>query len=205
MISFAKNTGLLLLLMTSSFVYARPQNTTNKNILFEINPLLMANQGLGINGEFLFMPSTSFGTNLEFNIQTLYDRNSVEALRGMINVAPFARYYIFSPRLEGLFVGLKLNLTYSKSIIKDSSESVVYSKFYVAPSAHFGYRFVFEKGFTVSAYVGAGIKSASNRFPSSSLPFHKTSDQDWLNAQTKLNQNVSYLQPDYGLTVGFEF
>jgi hypothetical protein len=62
-----------------------------------------------------------------------------------------------------------------------------------------------KNGFTVSAYVGAGIKSENNGFEQSNIPASKANNTDWQNAQTKLNKNVSRFQPDYGLTIGYMF
>ena len=171
----------------------------------DFNPLIMANQSIGINTEFLFKPHLSLGTSIEYTEQMPFDQNSVQATRNMINVAPFIRYYLLSKKLEGLFVGTKLNLTYSRAAIKDNTIKAEYNKFYVAPSVHFGVRFVADNGITVSAYAGIGIKSSSNKFPVGNIPAERASNQDWIDAMNKLNKNVSVLEPDYGLTVGYEF
>jgi hypothetical protein len=190
---------------TTNIAAPTPLKKMGNCIAVDFNPLILANQGLGVNAEFLLQPHLSLGLSLEGYNQMPYDRNSVQATRDMLNLAPFVRYYFFSKSLAGLFVGAKLNLTYSQAEIKDNTVAANYNKFYVAPTIHFGYRFVAENGFTISAYAGLGIKSSSNKFPSENIPASRINNQNWLNALNKLNTNVSMLEPDYGLTVGYEF
>ena len=173
--------------------------------IIEYNPLLLSNQAFGFNGEILILNSFALGSSLEYFYQTPYDRNFTTAIRTMTNIAPFVRYYFLSENQSGPFAGLKINFITSKSEIKDQTNSAFYSLFFVAPTAHFGYRFV-NNYFTISAYAGAGMKlGGDNRFPSTSLPTACVNNQDWKNAVNKLNTRVSSIQPDYGLTLGVIF
>ena len=86
-------------------------------IAVDINPLILANQGLGLNAEILYEKHISLGSSLEYYLQKPYNNSGVQATRDMINLAPFLRYYLLSPKLEGLFIGAKLNFTYSQELI----------------------------------------------------------------------------------------
>lgn len=187
-----------------AFVLFFKLNTFAQQNVIEVNPLILANSGLGFNGEFLLTHYFSLGSSMEFYYQTPFNYNGVQATRNMLNIAPFIRYYFAQNELQGFFIGLKINSVYSKSKISDYEVAVIYNNFYVAPTTHFGYRFVYNQ-FTLSAYTGLGIKSSSNQFPRSYIPASRLNNNDWLNAQKKLNENVYKIQPDYGLTLGYIF
>ncbi|MES2614831.1 MAG: DUF3575 domain-containing protein [Bdellovibrionota bacterium] len=203
--NFTRKFCLFISFWLASPLYAQTVESNNLNVVIEANPLLLSNQGFGFNAEFLWTEHLSLGGSAEYYDQQPYNRNEVKANRTMTNMAPFVRYYVFSPNLKGPFVGFKVNLTYSHNEMNDHEESASYYKFFVAPSVHFGYRFIAQSGFTLSAYVGAGVKSANNRFPDSEIPPNRINNQDWINAQSKLNKNISDVEPDYGLTFGYEF
>ncbi len=191
--------GVFLFLFQS--VLAR----ADTNLIAEANPLLFANQGIGINSEYQFLDSFSIGGDLEIFRQNPFLSDGVTANRYIYTIAPKIHYYIFTKEMYGPFIGAKLAFTYSQSSISDSNTTVNSKVFYVAPIIQFGYRVLAKNGFTVSAYVGAGLKSKENTFETSSIPISKTNNTDWKNAQTKLNKNVSRFQPDYGLTIGYTF
>ena len=191
--------GVLLLL--SQPILAKAES----NLITEVNPLLFANQGIGINSEYQFLESFSIGTDLEVFLQNPYMNNGVTANRYIYTFAPKFHYYFLTNAMYGPFLGAKLDFTYSQSSISDSDTTVHSNIFYIAPIIQFGYRFLAKNGFTISAYVGAGIKSKSNAFEQSDIPASKANNSDWQNAETKLNKNVSRFQPDYGLTIGYMF
>ncbi len=175
------------------------------NLIIEANPLLFANQGIGVNSEYQFSLSFSIGGDLEIYRQNPFLTDSVAAYRDIYTIAPKIHYYLFTNDMYGPFIGAKLSFTYSQSSISDSNTTATSNIFYLAPIIQFGYRFIAKNGLTVSAYVGAGIKSKNNSFDQSSIPTSKTNNKDWENAQTKLNKNVSRFQPDFGLTIGYMF
>ncbi len=174
-------------------------------LIIELNPLIIANQGLGLNSEVLFATQISVGCNVEYYVQNPYNSNKVLATRNMINIAPFIRYYIFSQQLSDFFVGLKSNFVYSQAQINDPTANASYNNFFMAPSLHFGYRFISTNYITLSAYAGIGIKSSSNQFPRARIPTTRTNNQDWTNALNMLDNNVSSKQSDYGLAFGYMF
>lgn len=203
---------LLLCLFLNIFSYAEDisapthkKKSNKKELIFEINGLISANQGIGLNSEIKLVEHMTTGVNLEYYAQTPFRHNETQALRNMINISPFLRYYLFSLEQTGFFLGIKFNFTDSQAQINDNEVRVEYHKFYIAPTTHFGYRFLANSGFTVSSYVGAGVKSISNKFPNSSLPNSRLNHPDWNNAIEKLNKSVSIVQPDYGLTIGYQF
>jgi hypothetical protein len=175
------------------------------NLITEANPLLFANQGIGINSEYQFSDSFSIGGDFEIFRQNPFMSNGVTANRFIYTITPKIHYYLFTNEMYGPFVGAKLDFTYSQSRISDSDITAKSNVFYVAPIIQFGYRILAKNGFTVSAYVGAGIKSKENSFDQSNMPSSKIDNIDWQNAQTKLNKNVTRFQADYGLTVGYMF
>lgn len=190
----------ILLFFSHSF-HARSESLK----VIEANPLLLINQGIGINSEYQYYPSISIGGNFEIFNQTLYNANSVSASRKIYTLAPKLEYYFLADNLYGPFAGLKINFTYSSSIISDSNMTSHSDIFYVAPILQVGYRFISQNGFTMSAYIGAGIKSTNNNFPQNNIPPEKTNNSDWQNAVNTLNKHVSQFQPDYGLTLGYIF
>jgi len=200
---FKKN-NLIKLCMTVLFIqHANAQ--CKENIVLEVNPLLLINQGIGLNTEFALIENYSIGLNLEYFRQNPYMANGVTANRYIYTAAPFLHYYFFTNKMYGPFVGAKINFTYSQSSISDSDTNFQYNIFYVAPVLQAGYRFISETGFTFSAYIGIGIKNKKNTFDNSDFPNSKIDNPDWKLANERLNKNVSQLQPDYGLTLGYMF
>jgi hypothetical protein len=199
MISKSFKVGTILIL-SQSFL-ARGE----KSFITEINPLLFINQGIGINTEYQFLNSFSIGGDLEIFRQTPYMSNGVNANRYIYIIAPKLHYYLLPNEMYGPFIGAKFDFVYSQSSISDSNTTAQSNIFYVAPVIQFGYRFITKNGFTLAAYIGAGVKSSNNDFAQSNIPASKENNVDWQSAQTKLNKNVSRFQPDYGLTFGYMF
>lgn len=189
--------GMLLFLSQPIFVKAK------SSLITEANPLLFANQGIGINTEYQFLDSFSIGGDLEIFRQNPYMLNAVTANRYIYTIAPKIHYYLFTNEMYGPFLGAKLAFTYSQSCISDSDTTSQSHIFYVAPVIQIGYRFIAKNGITVSAYIGGGIKNQTNHFDN--IPNSKIDNKDWQRAQDKLNKNVSRFQPDYGLTIGYMF
>ena len=184
---------------------SQKKTTPFQNALLEFNPLLMVNQGLGVNGEFLLNNRLSLGTSFEIYTQEPYNLMGVKATRFIINVAPFLRYYFLADSMLGFFVGGKLNFTSSVAKIIDSEYLIASHRFYVAPSVHVGYRFSIDKQWVLSAYAGLGVKSSSNEFPLSEIPEDRKNNRLWLDAHSRLNYHTTSLQPDFGFTVGYVF
>ncbi len=176
-----------------------------KNFLLEANPLLMVNQGLGIDGEFLIAHHVAGGFSVEGFVQRPYDRNNTQATRNTLTLAPYARYYFSSNQIQGFFVGNKVGLSYSKAEIKDSYLTASYTHFYIANSIHAGYRFVTPSQITIASYAGIGYKSSSGSFPAANTPSSRLENQDWHYALEQLNKRVNKIQPDFGLTIGYIF
>ena len=173
--------------------------------IFELNPILIVNQGIGIETEFISENPWSVGFDFAFYFQNPYDRNAVKAGRDIQTFSPKIRYYFFKQTAAGLFAGAKLNFTHSKTNISDSDTSANYEVFFIAPIVHIGYRFYSESGLTFSAYVGGGAKSNKNTFKNEKIPASKLGNKDWKNAQDNLNLNQSIFQPDFGFTFGYIF
>ncbi|BBH53158.1 DUF3575 domain-containing protein [Fluviispira sanaruensis] len=184
-------------------LFTRNINAQNY-FLFEGNGLLFINQGIGLNLEYkddrLWL---SQGIDFEIFAQNPYNKNGVVAKRNIFTIAPKLRYYFIDKQITGPFIGIKIYFTSSESYISDGSSSSEYDVFYVAPTLQIGYRFVTKNNFSFSAYLGGGIKSNDNRFPRDSIPASKLSNSDWIEAQSKMNLNLSQEQFDYGITVGY--
>ncbi|WP_397601643.1 DUF3575 domain-containing protein [Silvanigrella sp.] len=200
---FKKNNLIKLCLAVFFIQHAKAQ--CEENIILEVNPLLLINQGIGLNSEFAFIDNYSVGFNLEYFRQNPYMANGVTANRYIYTAAPFLHYYFFTNKMFGPFIGAKINLTYSQSSISDSDTNIQYNIFYAAPILQAGYRFRSESGFTLSAYIGIGYKSKKDTFDNSAFPNSKSDNLDWKLANEKLHKNVTQLQPDYGLTLGYLF
>ena len=198
-----KNNLIKLLISIALFQHIKAECKTD--YILEINPLLLINQGIGINAERSLFNEYSAGLNLEYFMQNPYNTNGVSANRYIYTLAPFMRYYFLTDKMFGPFLGTKLNITYSQSIISDSNTSAQSNVFFIAPIIQAGYRFISEIGFTLSAYIGIGFKSKNNSFDTNEFPSSKLDNQDWKNANEKLNKDVSQIQPDYGSTLGFIF
>jgi hypothetical protein len=184
--------------------FAQSQVESSKKNVIEINPLLGANQGIGLDAEFLVSNSLSLGMSLNYFYQNPYDYHGVKAFRQMENSAPFLRYYFLSQIESGPFVGLRVNLFYSQAVIEDQNISSQYSSIYFAPTVHAGYRFSYGS-FTVAAFIGGGGKTSSNCFPEDKIPSGVTDLSGWKNAREQLNKRLTLFQPDFGLTLGYLF
>lgn len=175
-------------------------------ILFEVNPLLMINQGIGVYAEQeAFSPTTSLGIGVESFWQTPYARNDVRAKRRKWIVAPQFRNYFFTGTQAGLFLGAKFAVGWESAEICDSDTCMQKSKTFIAPIAQAGYRFFGIKGLTFSVYLGAGIRTSIHKINDDDIAASKQSSQDWQNAKDTLNKRQSHFQPDYGFTVGYDF
>ncbi len=176
------------------------------NFIAEINPLLLVNQGIGLNTELLVAEHVSIGSNFEGYVQTPYSLNGVNAERYMWNISPFVRFYPLSNLQRGFFAGMKLNFFHSEAKISDNSAWATQTNFFLAPSVHAGYRFVNKQGFTVSGFAGVGWKlGTDNRFPDDAIPEQKKNNQSWLDAQKLLNRRTNSALYDFGLTIGYLF
>ena len=173
--------------------------------IVELNPILLINQGLGLNTEYLVHDKISLGADFEIFRQNPYMANDVTANRYIYSAAPKINYYLFSNEIYGPFLGFQLDFVYSESSISDADTKAQSNIFYVAPVVQIGYRFVYNKIITISTYVGLSYKSHENNFENSNIPDAKINNTDWLNAQTKLNKGVSRIQPELGFTFGFMF
>jgi hypothetical protein len=174
-------------------------------LLFELNPLLMINQGMGLSAEYGIKIPFSVGVDFQANFQTPYDQNQVKSTRTIYAIGPKFRYYFFTDDIAGPFVGIKILYLYSQSQIYDKDTSALSTVNNVAPTVQAGYRFLAKNGFTVSAFVGAGFKFVNDRWQDSQIPVSKVGNTDWSAAEAKLNQNVSRFEPDYGVTIGYLF
>ncbi|KAB8033531.1 DUF3575 domain-containing protein [Fluviispira multicolorata] len=175
------------------------------NYLIEGNGLLFINQGFGIDFEYKHDSSLSQGIDFEFFIQNPYNSNGVNAKRNIYTIAPKLRFYFINDKMEGPFMGVKVFFTSSNSSISDSDTSSTDNFLYFAPTLQIGYRFISENKFSLSAYIGVGIKSKNNEFSDAHIPTTKQNNTDWQKAQNKLNLNTSQFQPDYGITFGYIF
>ncbi len=174
-------------------------------IVVELNPMLMINQGLGINLEIGLIKNISSGIALELFKQKLYANNSVNAARTIYNGSYFLRYYFFSNKMAGPFLSGKMNYTQSEINISDTDFTISSNKQYVSALLAFGYRFISDFGLTFSVFIGGGIKNKTNYIDKNNLPLAKSTNADWNNAIDELNKQESKLQPDFGITIGYVF
>ncbi|APJ03708.1 DUF3575 domain-containing protein [Silvanigrella aquatica] len=175
------------------------------NTIIELNPLLSINQGLGLNFEYLILESYSLGLDIETFKQNPYNTDGVNARRDTYTFAPKLHYYPLSTEMYGPFLGLKINFTYEQLSISDFDNSAQQNLFYIAPAVQTGYRYAFQNGLTFSLYVGFGYKSKNNEFSQNNIPISKTNNANWQKARSKINENISQIKFDYGLTIGYMF
>jgi len=189
---------LLPLLISEHCAFARP-------LLLEINPLFAINQGLGLSAETAILPTDSIGLDLQAYFQLPYHQNGVQAQRNIYSLGLKWRSYFWTGALAGPFVGLKILYAFSNAKTYDTDTAACLIVHNVSPIVQAGYRFLTSNGFSVSLFVGGGVKLFSDTWPDSLTPDSKKSNADWIAARQKLNQNLSRFQPDYGITFGYAF
>ncbi|WGL59841.1 hypothetical protein QEJ31_15020 [Pigmentibacter sp. JX0631] len=176
-----------------------------EGLIVEANPLLLIKQGFGLNTEVGLSQNISSGIGLEGYQQKLYANNTLNAKRDIYNLSYFMRYYLFAEKLLGPFIQGKINYTHSEINLADYQDSYNSKKDYFSFVFSVGYRFVSENGFTLSGYIGGGIKSGTNYIDKNNLPNNKSSNSDWIKATDELNKQENNFQPDLGITAGYYF
>ena len=176
-----------------------------ENLIIEVNPLLLINQGFGLNTEFGLSENISNGVGFEGFQQKIYANNAITAKRDIYNISYFMRYYFIGEKLWGPFVQGKINFTHSEINLTGSQDSYNSNKDYLSFIFTAGYRFMAENGFTLSGYIGGGIKTGTNYIDKNNLPSNKSNNSDWIKAADEINKHENKFQPDLGITVGYYF
>lgn len=176
-----------------------------EGFILEANPLLLINQGIGLNTEVGLSKNISNGLGFEVFQQKIYANNTIKAERDIYNIAYYLRYYFLGEKLLGPFVQSKINFTYSDINLYDTQDNYESTKQYGSFVLAAGYRFLASNGFTIAGYIGGGIKSGTNYIDKNNLPNNKSSNSDWNKATNEINKQENIFQPDLGITIGYYF
>lgn len=192
----------LLLFAFNSFQF---QAHSFEPVVIEFNPMLMINQGLGLNLEIGLVKNISNGVSFEMYKQKVYSNNSINASRTIYSGSYFLRYYFFSEKIGGPFLSSKITMTQSEINLSDYDLTVNSNINYCTGSVSVGYRFIWDSNLTVSAYMGGGIKNKTNYIDKKNLPLVKSANPDWNNAIDEINKQEGKYLADFGLTIGYIF
>lgn len=166
------------------------------NSFFELNPLLLVQQGIGVSAETRFTDNMTLGAEFQY-LNPTYDRALAEGSYSYVGIAPQVRYYPLET-LSGVYFGGRLFVGQSTISVTDKMREKTEKKsvFQITPAVHFGGRWVSSNGFTLGGYVGAGFNLPTGALADESYT------SDWKSIRSDANKNADVLKIDYGLTVG---
>jgi hypothetical protein len=164
----------------------------------EINPLLVINRGIAVEGERRMGELVSLGLDLMYRDAEVFDRGGVRGRVQSFGAAPKVRVYPMST-LGGVFFGAKLMLSQNTLSITDNDDQSVFT---VSPTAHVGYRVSTFGGFTLAAYLGGGINIPAPEYEKDDLDAAYRDSKDHNGARDKVNKATGLFRPDIGLTLG---
>ncbi|WP_338637680.1 hypothetical protein [Spirobacillus cienkowskii] len=191
--------------LLNCFIFETGMAQETSSALIELNPLLMVNQGFGINYELNIFENHFIGTDIEFYKQNPFSSDSVQTKREIFSIVPKWHYYIFSKNPLGLFIGLKARVLYMSEEVRDNFNKIEREQINFSPAFQFGYRFTNKSGLTFGIYIGAGMKLFYNPLNRKDLYSTVANNPEWIKAMNYLEKNNSVLTQEFGLTLGYIF
>lgn len=174
---------------------------SDTNNVFEINALLLANKGFGLEYEMRGSESMNFGVDLQFVEKSVKDESGATGSSQSLMIAPKLRLYPMQA-LNGVFMGGKVFLGQVKAAVSSGGSESEHTFNLLAPTVHVGYRFLSTFGFTWSIYAGAGVNFPQAKFEEKYLSNElkgKAGVSGVINQLNDVNKSVRY---DIGLNLG---
>jgi len=191
--------------LLNCFIFETGMAQETSSALIEFNPLLMVNQGFGINYEHNMFENHFIGTDIEFYKQNPFSSNAVETKREILSIVPKWHYYFLSKNPLGLFIGLKARVLYMSEEIRDSFNKIERKQINISPGFQFGYRFINQSGIIFGIYIGAGMKLFYNPLSKKDLNSTVANNPEWIKGMNYLEKNNSVISQEFGLTLGYIF
>lgn len=172
--------------------------TPEKDLILEINPLLVINRGIAVEFERRSGDTLSFGLDLIYRDAKVFDERGVEGSVQYLGAAPKVRVYPLAT-LGGVFFGAKIMLGQNTLAISDNDDIGIFT---VSPTAHVGYRFTTFSGFTLAGYLGGGVNIPAPEYEKEDLDVAYRESDAHNDARSRVNRATGLFKPDIGLTLG---